>query len=662
MAGTSARSYNQGQCSRKQCQTATGECAQTWKCCYKVDQISVVKLACSDSDNLLQGSVIVTCRCQVCDQLHTQIRGKVLSSRDRTPVVLAAIMIGSEIATFTDQGGRFFFELTTSNREVTLLFQEARHKQLEMTVNIHPSLTHEFTVVLEYIQSVEPLDKIHQGFTVALTNNATQEDYGIIAELKFPAFSLVNPESNEDYYGPGQALHSLYHIANKPQFTMPAVQQMVYKDSRGAEFSIQAFVIGSLKVVDENGHPLALKQGIPLPLSVSMKFDTHVRSSSVLNLHLFAYSESQMRWLDHGRLQLLSIDSLTDEIGSWVRARGRLRELNPLWAVGFPVRITCYIKSRVFHTHHYQELVGLSANLEQNDDRMGRSTFYHYSTQTAPGVGACLKGVCSVGGMVSVSAESDAVISAVPPSIQNGIIMGHKEQIMFYTTERTQVLVDGRTPFYINEQACMRNILKNSAYFRFFTNSSLAPPVKPSILNAFQSAPTSHEKESQEKYCFIKVAVYDCASFTDVKVLSYSNTPDHNLLSMNFDIATPHASSPSINSCLNSQIVQLRAACVEYACGSNIRVTVQSRPEQSAPVDCRYWSSSSSLPWNLPPSHNLMSFHFLDTGLHYSMASELFQSSRRDLARMKCLSGNSEEPGSMIDPYKGAAVTFTCQM
>ena len=76
-------------------------------------------------------------------------------------------MIGSEIATFTDQGGRFFFELTTSNREVTLLFQEARHQQLEMMINIHPSLAHELTVILEYIQFVEPVDKIHQGFDMS---------------------------------------------------------------------------------------------------------------------------------------------------------------------------------------------------------------------------------------------------------------------------------------------------------------------------------------------------------------------------------------------------------------------------------------------------------------------------------------------------------------
>ena len=127
---------------------------------------------------------------------------------------------------------RFFFELTTNNREVTLLFQEAGHQNLEMVINIHPSLAHELTVILEYIQFVEPVDKIYQGFGVSLASNVTEEEYGIKALLKFPPGSLVNPESNEVYYGPGQVLHSLYTVANKPQFTMPAVQQMIYKDSQ----------------------------------------------------------------------------------------------------------------------------------------------------------------------------------------------------------------------------------------------------------------------------------------------------------------------------------------------------------------------------------------------------------------------------------------------
>ena len=46
---------------------------------------------------------------------------------------------------------------------------------------------------------------------------------------------------------------------------------------------------------------------------------------------------------------------------------------------------------------------------------------------------------------------------------------------------------------------------------------------------------------------------------------------------MNVDIATSHA---TIDSFLTSQIAQLRAFCVEFACGSDVHVTVQSRHGQ----------------------------------------------------------------------------------
>ena len=88
--------------------------------------------------------------------------------------------------------------------------------------------------------------------------------------------------------------------------------------------------------------------------------------------------------------------------------------------------------------------------------------------------------------MITISAESNAVINAIPPSIQNVIIMGNKDQIVFYTTQKSPI------------------------------------------------------------------------------VLSYSTTSKRKVLSMNVDIATSHA---TIDSCLTSQIAQLRASCVEFACG-----------------------------------------------------------------------------------------------
>ena len=109
----------------------------------------------------------------------------------------------------------------------------------------------------------------------------------------------------------------------------------------------------------------------------------------------------------------------------------------------------------MFHNHHYQELVSLSANLEQSDDKLGRATYYHYSTKTSPGVGACLRGGCSIGGMITISAESDAVINAIPRIIQNGIIIGNKDQIVFTQPRNPKLCTMGGLHFtLLNRLAC----------------------------------------------------------------------------------------------------------------------------------------------------------------------------------------------------------------
>lgn len=649
VAGTNANSYNQGQCSRQPCRLPSGECARSWQCCYEVDKLSPVRFACSDSQNLLSGSVVVLCRCQVCSKLRARIKGRVLSSRDHKPVVLAAIMIGSEIATFTDQEGRFFFELTTNDRKVTLFIHEAGHRHFEVPVEVHPSLNHDITVVLEYIQAVVPVEKLQDTFDVQLASSVAIERHGINISLHFSPESLVVPDTNEVYSGPGQVLHSLYHLGNWPDFTSPAVHHMLYKDSRGAEFSIQSYVIGTLSVVDEDGQLLALRSGTPIPMTATIKFDSYIESANVAKLHLFVYSEPESRWLDHGRLVVLKVHQPKDEIATVATLLGKLRGLNPIWTVGFPSRVTCHVKARAFHRTGHKELAGLAISLEQSDDQFGQPTFYRQTAKTVAGVGACLKSVCGLGGIVSAFPDADIAVEAVAPPVKNGIILGNEKEIMFYTTERSQILVGGKTPYYISEAACMQSIQTPTGYFKFVTNSSFIPPITPLILS-----PAADESATKTQYCFIKVAVYDCAAFTDVKVLSYSS--DGQLLSMNADIATPPSGALILEAC-QSGVSQLRASCVEYQCGSKVHVTVQSRVGTSETKDCRYWSSSPTTLWSSPSVHNQTSFHVSDSDWDLG---GLFRASSPELARMKCYSGSNREPDNSIDPYKGMAVTFTC--
>ena len=675
VSGTeSSRTYNQGHCSRKPCQTKTGPCSESWQCCYEVGQTSKVGFSCSNSTTSLHGSTVVACWCQPCDKLQAEIRGRVLSSLDRKPIVLVAIMISDEIATFTDQNGRFFFQISTSNREVTLVFQEATHRQVEVTVDIQHFSTPEVVVVMEHVETIQRIDRLQDGFSVILSEQEVVSNHGVNVSLSVTRNSLVNHRTFDNYFGSGLILHSLYHTGVKPEFTSMGMKQMIYRDSQGADFTIQSFVIGSLEIVDDVGHSLALKQGHVATLSVSLRFDGSVLENLVANIHLFMYVESESRWVDFGKVTVLSVTSNSEQLDTWVSLKGKLRILGSLWAIGLPMRVSCCVKTRVFQYETGQELTSQTVSVEQSDGSLRRPTYYHYSTQTRRGIGACLKSVCALDGLLSISnslATDYTVSEAAAPDMSVGIIMGDRDQIMFYLSDRSQVAVGGETPFYPTEEACMQGVQENTGYFAFTRNLSLLSTVAPSFLPWSEQGLLQRQAEDNlGDYCFIKVAIYDCTPYTDVKALSYNPENHDILISMHVDLAVPLSSDTSHqtstgHNCQAGGVSQVRASCVEYTCGSEVHVTVNSHHSgnsafYSEPKSCRYWSSNSHVPWSLHPSSNMKVFHFLDKGEKYE--DGLYHSSTsRDLALMKCKSGESDKPSNIIDPYNGAAVTFTCQ-
>ena len=593
-----------------------------------------------------------------------------------------AIMIADEIATFTDQSGHFYFQLTTSNRKVTLSFQESMHRQVEVTVDIQHSSSSEVVVIMEHIETIQRIDRLQDGLSVRLSGREVVRTHGVNVSLSMPPNSLLTRHSFSNYIGSGHVLHSLYHTGVKPEFTSMGLKQMIYRDSKGAEFTIQSFLIGSLEIVDDMGHPLTLKQGRVLTLSISLKFEGLIAKEelSKFNIHLFTYGDSESRWLDFGKLSIISIASSSDQLETWVSFIGKLRILGSLWAIGLPIRVSCYVKTRVFQSETDQELLGQTASLEQSDQSFKRPTYYHYSAPTNAGTGACLKSVCALGGLISLSdintgADNYIVSEATPPSVSIGVVMGNSDQIIFYLLDKSQIGVSGETPYYLTEEACMQDIQAKTGYFEFSQNSSSPSIVVPSLLSPLYHQvleAVSSNSDAPKKYCFVKVAIYDCALYSDVKALSY-NSEDHSVLvSMHTDVAVPPSAEESRqalngHACQSHTVARLRASCVEYTCGSEVHVTVNSRQNINSdtamnlePKVCRYWSSNSNVPWSLHPSSNMKVFHFVDEAEKHD--SGLYHSStNRHLALMQCKSGDIKEPSNIIDPYRGAAVTFTCQ-
>lgn len=664
-----AHSYNQGQCSRKPCRTETGPCSLSWQCCYEVGQISSIPFRCSNSSKHLWGRMIVTCECQPCEKLHAYIRGRVFSSRMHQPVVLAAILLRTEVVSFTDKNGNFFFELTTGEGEVSLTIQEVHHRPVEVDVNLRASLRPDVSVTMEYIEDIRVVDKLQLGFRMQLGDLNTSEVTGINASIMVLQRSLLARDSYDIYTGPGHVLHSLYHMDSRPDFTSSAIQSMVYRDSKGVDFSIQSHITGSLRVVGETGKALSFKQGLSALLRVAVRFDVAVKEAQVEGLHIFTYPDASSHWYDNGKVTIESVQQF--QYSTWVRLSAKLREPNVLWAIGFPSRITCYIKSKVSHLMTKQEQVGLSVQLEQSMMNLDRPSFYLASAKSTPGEGVCLKAVCNLGGLLYIrdtTVGEDVYRVAVTPSIDHGVIMGHHDQVMFYDVDTALLTSNSSTPYYPTEEACVTSKGDPSGHFDFLVNISLPKLTHKASVVLPAGSDEYRDSHHVGEYCFIKVGVYDCSQYTNIQVLSYSGSNHTNLLSMSSETLPPNADMyPDKEKCLELNVMPLRAACLQYSCGSDMHVSVTSawaseggskdRDQQS----CRYWSSLSGLTSQMHLSDAMTSFHLVDHGRRSERSrSGLYQMMSRELAILQCQAGDVTQHAKTMDHRTGIAVTFIC--
>ena len=739
--------YDQGQCSRKPCQCgqqahwASAKASTDHQrqhpsesphinknCCFEIAQTSDVSITCLDTEHQLHKSVIKRCSCQPCAKRQATIRGRVLSSLDRAPVVLAVLVLGNELTTFTDKDGRFSIELTTDSPdpEVSLLIEDARHNPLELTLSAaHSTFPLIVQPALEYIASVEDVQELHFGANVSLASVASLEFDGIDVQLTIPPNSIVEHVYDEESYaGSGKVLHSTYSAGNLPDFSHAAVQNLIYTDTKQQQFLIQPYVLGSLRVVADSGQPLLLRYGSQLVLTFSLKMESGAKTGDFEKLHFFSYCEKEGRWKDHGKAVLLSLGRGVDGFSLWLTARGNLPSLSPFWALGFSASLTCCVKVRTFQVSNEREIAGVSVSLLQTEEIHGRRIFYQNTVKTQLGIGACLKSVCSMDGLIRVLDDVNVTVSQF--DTEHGFTMGEGKEIMFFVSQHSQITSDSKTPFYPTESACNQSVESDKGYFSFMADSLLREPQKPTILSSLQESLPAKSTESKKGFCFVKVAVYDCAESTDVKAVSYSRDNHNRLLSLHSERATSSSmlssSDPLTGTCKMDIISHhmLRASCVQYSCGESAHISVQSRlladpisshqqqqqqqqqQKQQQPIrDCRYWSSSSHMPDANSTSSDLQVFQFTDTlppapsssssssshwpdgfdhrehhpadssssrrrgrgggaadapvggGLYHDATS-------RELAYMKCASGDSRTPASTLDPYTGAAVTFTC--
>jgi len=616
----------------------------------------VIKLQCANSTQLLERHVIHECGCKLCSNQLVTVEGQVVTSPDDKPVVLAAFMLDSEVLGMSDEEGKFHFVVSSMQDTARVTIIEPQHKPTTITLHMDTlSSSYELLIVLEKISGEEMVNDVMAGFQLQLEDSKTATDaagvFSSKASLTVPAKALTTA-NGVLYTGSGKVLHSIYKPSEPPSFQSAALQDMTYNRDNG-QYAIKALVLGSVSIVDDTGRLLQVKEGSEIKIEVHFQFDTTATLEEVNKIHLFSYSQS--RWTDHGRV-------VVEDKGSLHRGRrlytiqGKMKGIGGFWAMGLPQPLGCYVRARVFHENSTNELEGIRITLEQVSEEFGHKTFYRYADRTRQGQGVCLKSTCTEGGTILAMKDNGEWAYPKTPSIRHGIVMDNRPELLTYYITEQSVSSHGNTPYYNSEEACVAGT-SNSSYFEF-TMVTRSFPTRPLVM-------TSANQPNGLPFCFVKVAVDDCLLYTDIFSLSFDKDT-RQLLGSHSVVATEPDRKVRSDDCYSDDVTKHRAACVQYACGQVVHISVQNRPQYAARKDCKYLSHSTYAPPNdLQSMETTTVYSFLDNGQQYSthhLNTGLYKGSNKELTLLKCLAGDEQRPSQRISHTDGLAVTFTCQV
>ena len=608
------------------------------ECCSVRGEMETVRIHCHHANGTdLSQKVVTSCKCVPCKEKMVGIAGHVISSATSRPVPLASLMIDGKAIGTSDLSGNFAATFKTTRSFLELTVAEPHHKLGK--VGIRPG-NQKLTIVLETLQNRVDIEHMNKAFSIPL---ASTPRLGV--EFSVSDHSLVHSDSEELYRGPGAVFHAVYETSNPPSFHTGALNNMVYVDSKGVSFGIESLVLGSLDIISDRGVELGMYPGASASLSVNLSTSKSDFSDTQLQkLHLFTCSSStgvHGWWRDRGPVKMVATN------GTQATVVAMLRHIVRFWAIGLPVRSECFVKVVGVETGTQMRVPGMHVIIQQYNLFQGLQTFAR-QLQTTSANGTCLRTSCNGGGkIVTQSAEATNI------SIEYGLTWTDDiTEINFYIAENSGNLKGAPSPYYTSRATCEEAPFTHDTAFFFI--------VKPSLLSQNEMV-LAQKEETLSQHCFVKVAIDDCLLETDVQSLSIQED-NGQMSALHVAVATSPSESDHPDDCYSDVVTSLRSACVEYACGHTVKITVRNRPKFAESKECRFVGTSTFFPSTVQPSSS--SFQFKDSKEHHSdinYSTGLYSSPSHRMALMSCMSGDKEHPSTNVEHSVGYGPMFTCQ-
>ena len=607
----------------------------TADCCEVPGATKRVTIQCNYTTSNLTQNILASCLCEPCISRVVAVEGSVYSSALKLPISLAAVMVDDKIVALSDPDGKFEFSIKTIKLSLKMYILEANHRMGE--VEVRPG-HQEVLVMLEKIGKGVAIRHMEKKFSITMiSTNILNVIFSV------PEHAMIHSDSLHLYRGSGMLFYSVYTADSFTSISTRALNNMVYVDSRGVSFNIEAILYGSLTATAYQGFPLSINYGAEVMLKVNLTSRVEFFSADNLQkLHIFICSpdvRNSSCWRDLGQIKVLQVE------GKRATILAILRMFVEFWAIGLPTRSECFVKVAGVETGTQIHRAGMSVVLRQSSYFEGMRTFTQKIDTTSVD-GTCLQTSCSGGGTITVhSAEATNI------SITHGLSWNSDmTQVNFYISTFSDAKKKVLSPYYRDRDACERTKFTHKTAFLFVLQPP--PEVPPDFAFSTPNVPVTH--------CFIKVAVDDCLPSTDVQTIS-TNSNNWQTMSIFTAVAIDPDKVERSDGCYGDVVTKTRSSCVEYSCKHFVRITVRNRPKSDTPKLCQFVGSSLTFP--SMPQKSTKEYLFMDRG-HYSSqrtSNGIYSSTSRHLAQMSCLAGDTSKPSLKMDHTHGYALMFTCQ-
>ena len=245
-------------------------------------------------------SRVTYCSCGSCTEKVTLIQGIVVGGPQEEPMKYGDVIYNGKIVAYTDEKGRFSFEISGKLNRIVVTFKDSFYEEFEekskiFLINEGSSGFHKITVKQVpspvSFNASEPVD-------ISLRSDPNIESF---ADLELPEESFLT-EDGSVFQGNAKAIISVTDSRNLSD-VLSAPGDFTTTDEEGEEEILETFGMMKLKFEDDSGKQLAMSKPMKVHLDPE-KLNISIENASSVPMKLYWLDKKTQRWREVGNFQL----------------------------------------------------------------------------------------------------------------------------------------------------------------------------------------------------------------------------------------------------------------------------------------------------------------------------------------------------------------------